>query len=91
MKEKFSIGDIVKSMVGRDKDTIYLVVDVAEDRALLVDGRARKIKNPKRKNIKHIKKVLSEGEKTLAERIRAGIPTGNERVFKSIKTATEKI
>ncbi len=92
MKEKFSIGDIVTSIAGRDTDVNFLVIDVDADYIFVVDGRTRKINSPKRKNSKHLKKVLSTGDtKTLGERIRKGIPTANQRVYKSIKFQTEKI
>ncbi|SHJ88842.1 hypothetical protein SAMN02745227_00974 [Anaerobranca californiensis DSM 14826] len=57
-------GILVRSKQGRDKDKIYLVLDVKEERAYLVDGKVRPIKRPKAKNLKHIvpvsKKIFTE-------------------------------
>lgn len=50
------IGRLVCSMQGRDSGRFYLVVgSVNETGVLLADGEVRKVVNPKRKNIKHLK------------------------------------
>ena len=89
MKEKFSVGDIVKSIAGRDKDVKFLVIEVENERVLVVDGKTRKIKSPKKKNKKHLSLVLSVAEKELAEKIQSGKPTGNEKVYRAIKSQLE--
>lgn len=49
------VGQIVKSKAGRDKDKLFIVLDVVDDfYILVVDGRLRKLENPKLKNIKHL-------------------------------------
>ncbi|SES89359.1 KOW domain-containing RNA-binding protein [Anaerobranca gottschalkii] len=57
-------GILVRSKQGRDKDKIYLVLDVKDERVYLVDGKVRTIKRPKVKNPKHIlpvsKKIFTE-------------------------------
>ncbi len=47
-------GQVVKSLAGRDKGKLYLVIGFAENKVLLADGRCRKISNPKKKNPKHL-------------------------------------
>jgi ribosomal protein L14E/L6E/L27E len=91
MKEKFSIGDIVKSIAGRDKDKIFLVVGYDDEKVIIVNGKERKVNSPKRKNVKHLSKVLIAGDIELAKKIQSGKPTSNEKVYKSVKTKTEKI
>lgn len=50
------IGRLVCSMQGRDSGRYYLMVgSVNETRILLADGEARKVENPKIKNVKHLK------------------------------------
>lgn len=50
-----TIGQVVKSKAGRDKERIFLVIDVIDDQFVsLVDGDLRKLDNPKKKKIKHL-------------------------------------
>ena len=51
-------GDVVKSLKGRDKDCIYVVINVVNGMAYLANGRNRKVENPKKKNEKHLEVVL---------------------------------
>ena len=45
---------IVKSIAGHDKNIFHLVIDVAGNRAKIVDGKYRKLKFPKSKNVIHL-------------------------------------
>ena len=90
MKEKISVGAIVQSLAGRDKDGYFLVVKVQDEYAYIVDGRTRKVSAPKRKNLKHLIKVTSVSEK-LIEQIKSGTPIGNERLYRVVKNQIEKI
>jgi len=47
-------GQLVKSLAGRDKGRIYIIIGFKEDRVLLCDGKYRPVKMPKRKNPKHL-------------------------------------
>ena len=50
-----SVGQIVKSKAGRDKDTLYLVLNIVDlSYVTVVDGRLKKLENPKKKKIKHL-------------------------------------
>lgn len=51
---KFEIADIVVSTAGRDIGCSYFVWGYENDKVLLVNGRSKKINNPKRKSEKHI-------------------------------------
>ena len=49
------VGQIVKSIAGRDVGRIFLVFKVIDEEYLyLVDGSLRKLDNPKKKKIKHL-------------------------------------
>lgn len=50
-------GDVVKSLKGRDKDSIYVITNVEGWTAYLANGRNRKAQNPKKKNTKHLEVV----------------------------------
>ena len=90
MKELVCVGDVVESIAGRDRGETLLVIKVDGKYALTVNGRARKVLSPKRKNIKHLKKVSSAKLSLIAERILNGEAVGNERVYQAVKAEKEK-
>lgn len=52
-----SIGQLVKSKSGRDKEECFIVYDIIDKNyVLLVDGKLRKLSKPKKKKIKHLQK-----------------------------------
>ena len=59
MKDKnLQAGDVTVSRAGHDAGRYYLIVKiVGEDFCLAVDGRQRKMDNPKVKRFKHLDKV----------------------------------
>lgn len=71
------IGNLVLSTHGRDKNNIYLVLQNENNYVLLVDGNLRKMANPKKKNIRHIKNLNYTNET-----IKAKFAT-NSKVFDS--------
>ncbi len=51
------IGQVVRSVNGRDKGRVQMVIELLDDsHVLVVDGKRRKLKNPKKKKIKHLQK-----------------------------------
>ena len=90
MKVELNVGDIVQSLAGRDKGVYFSVMEVDSDYVMIADGRKRKVSSPKRKKIKHLKKVSSVSEE-LIERIKSDKPLGNERLSKELKTQIQKI
>ncbi len=91
MENKVKSGDLVRSLTGRDKGNCFLVIDVEDDFVRIVDGKIHKIQKPKRKNLKHIKTILTAKYKSFADKIKIGQPVGNKRVFQLIKTEKEKL
>ena len=54
-KMNISKGQIVYSKAGRDKGLVFVVLDVLDNRYVVIaDGKLRKIESPKKKKIKHI-------------------------------------
>ncbi|NLC11532.1 MAG: hypothetical protein GX767_04690 [Firmicutes bacterium] len=49
-----SLGQLVRSLAGRDKGKHYLVIGLTEERVLVADGRHRLVKKPKLKNRRHL-------------------------------------
>lgn len=51
------LGLIVKSKVGHDSGSFYVVVKIDEKGLYIADGRRRKLLKPKLKNKKHLAKT----------------------------------
>ena len=71
----------VQSIAGRDKGKIFVVLSVQEENYVLIaDGKGRKLENPKRKKLKHVRRVsrtetrvavkLQNGDKVLNSELR---------------------
>ncbi len=59
--ERITPGRVVISRAGRDAGQCYVVVALLSDsRVALADGVGRRMANPKRKNIKHLKLVAAQ-------------------------------
>ena len=60
-------GEVVQSLQGRDKGCYYVVTEVTAEGVTVVNGVTRKLSNPKKKNVKHLRllpeSVLNEGIK----------------------------
>ncbi|MFP4016667.1 MAG: RNA-binding protein [Halanaerobiales bacterium] len=56
MTSQLRLGEIVESSAGRDKGKYYIIVGIeGENFVQLADGDLRRVKHPKRKNIKHLR------------------------------------
>ena len=66
-----SKSDIIESLAGRDKGKLFYVIDVEENFVLIADGKGRKLENPKRKKLKHVRRV-SRTETRVATKILNG-------------------
>ena len=47
--------DIVFSLAGHDRGKAFVLLRTEEGRAYLIDGKTRKLNNPKKKSLKHIR------------------------------------
>ena len=83
------IGSFVKSKQGRDKDNIYIVKSVFDDRAELVDGNGKTLEKPKIKNKKHIEDLKEVCEK-LATKFKKSANVFDAEVYSAIKKFKNK-
>ena len=65
------VGDVVLSLAGRDKGRMFFVLDVTDGYALIADGKLRRAGEPKRKKLKHIRRIGAPDCK-VALKLRAG-------------------
>ena len=80
-----SKSDIVISLAGRDKDKLFYAMEVEDNYVLLADGKGRKLENPKRKKLKHVRRVsrtetrvalkIAQGDKVLNSELRRDLAT----------------
>ena len=68
---ELSKSDVVLSLAGRDQGMLFFVVDTDGVYVSLVNGKERKLENPKRKKAKHVRKVLRP-DSTVAAKLIAG-------------------
>ena len=80
-----SKSDIIESLAGRDKGKYFYVIDVEESYVLIADGKGRKLENPNRKKLKHVRRVtrtetrvavkILNGDKVLNSELRRDLAT----------------
>ena len=76
------IGSVVYSTAGRDKHRFYAVVGTQKDKALIADGKGRKLAAPKTKNLLHLrptKTVLNKSALQTDKQLRMALAPLNNR------------
>lgn len=83
------VGSVVLSKQGRDKGNYFLVTAVENGYVLLADGGARKLANPKKKNVKHVSdsgvkleviaQKLAEGKKVFDSEVKSALRQLNQQ------------
>jgi len=87
MDNKFSVGDIVISLSGHDKNRPFIVVALDKSgNPAIIDGRYRLRSKPKTKNPKHLKKV--DYNQDLLNLVESPLSTDAE-IYKKIKVYKE--
>ena len=71
MEPDIRISDVVISTAGHDQGELFYCVGTEGARVLLVNGKDRPLEKPKRKNNKHVSKVL-RAETRVAAKISSG-------------------
>lgn len=81
-----TLGQIVSSKSGRDKDRYFIIVGVLDENYVLIaDGDLRKISSPKKKKIKHLN-LLSSVADDLVSKLNEGKPITNADLRKSLQS-----
>ena len=71
VKPDVTISDLVVSTAGRDQGKLYCCLSNDGRFVMLVNGKDRTLDKPKRKSLRHVRKVL-RSETRVAEKLRAG-------------------
>lgn len=80
------LGRVVYSKAGRDSNRYFIICDVIDSSFVrVVDGDLRKVENPKKKNIKHLR-LQPQKVEALAEKFRRGEPVTNAEVRKALES-----
>ena len=83
----FQIADLVVSLSGRDKNRIFMVVEVVDQNYVVIaDGMLRKLEKPKKKKMKHLKKAQFTLNERLLLKISEGKKITTAELRKSIRT-----
>ncbi len=80
-----SKSDIVISLAGRDQGKLFYVIDVEDNYVLIADGKGRKLEDPKRKKLKHVRRV-SRTETRVAAKILQGDKVLNSELRRDLAT-----
>ena len=81
-----SVGQIVVSTAGRDKDDKFVVLCIIDDQYVYIsDGDIRKLEKPKKKKLKHLKSLKLVAE-DIKDRLEAGEKLSNSEIRKLLKS-----
>lgn len=83
MEEKFNVGDIVFSKMGRDSGRYYIVMTVEDNYVYICDGDVHKVDKPKKKKIKHVK-ASGNCSEYVAAKLQEGAKVTNTELRRTI-------
>ena len=87
MEIKLSVGDLVRSLCGRDSGKVFCVIACPEDNyVFLADGKHRRLAHPKLKKVRHLEKVGVISENVSAKFLRGAVVFDGE-LNKAIRMA----
>ncbi len=83
--ENLEIGMLAKSKAGHDKGHIYVIYKIEEAYVYLIDGRIRRMDNPKKKKKKHVQVICKQYDITALDDV------GVKRILKLFDKETGRI
>ena len=77
-------GSIVLSLAGRDKGNYFVITEIKDNYAYIVDGKIHKVENPKLKKLKH---MTEQGavEGSLLQKIKNKTRITNQEIKRVLK------
>ena len=89
-KPDIRISDVVESTAGKDKGKLFYCIGTDGVYLLLANGKDRTLESPKRKKLKHTRKVL-RAETRVAEKILLGDKVLNSELRKDLAFISRSI
>lgn len=87
---EISKSDIIISTAGRDKGILFYVIGTDGAYVLAANGRQRKLEHPKRKKLKHVRKV-PRAETRVARKILSGDKILNSELRRDLAAFSQEI
>lgn len=87
---EISKSDVVLSVAGHDKGMLFYVIDTDGVYVSLANGKERTVEKPKRKKLKHVRKLPRENS-SLTEKIRSGEPLLNSELRRELAIIRQEI
>ena len=82
-------ADIVISTAGRDQGKLFYVVTTENGYAFLANGKGRKIESPKRKKLKHVRRV-TRTDSRVAQKILQGDTVLNSELRRDLASISQQ-
>ena len=83
-------SDIVLSVAGRDQGKLFYVMETDGAYVLVANGRERRLECPKRKKLKHVRKV-PRTESRIARKIASGEKVLNSELRRDLAAFSQEI
>lgn len=90
MEPEIRKSDIVRSVSGRDKGRLMMVLEQDAEYLLLADGRLRRLESPKRKKRKHVS-LFAQSDSVAAQHLREGAKLSNSDIRRAINEAESPV
>ena len=87
---EISKSDLVLSLKGHDQGMLFFVLDTDGVYVSLVNGKERKVEKPKRKKLKHVRKV-PRPDSMLTEKILSGQQILNSELRRELAKVSQEI
>lgn len=87
IENNFKTFDVVKSLSGHDKNSIYIVIKAEGKFVFLSDGKVRTLDKLKKKNYIHVKPVCLKTEKTknILKNLQSCVKLENSKLIETLK------
>lgn len=83
-------SDIVRSHAGRDQGKLFYVIETDGAYVLVANGKERRLERPKRKKLKHVRKV-PRAESRVAAKILSGEKVLNSELRRDLAAFSQEI
>jgi len=88
----YTTGTLVRALAGRERNELFIVAGQSDGFPLLVNGKGRKLENPKRKNPRHLCPVETAGfDHPVIRKLKEGTPVTDRELRKALAAFKEGI